>query len=222
MSYLGTSFHNFWARCGEANIHPDDLAYFHKEDLKTKIPKAPVFETNSYKPCPFDGPLHEARIVICLANPKYTEDVKNLSELLISQRSGEQHLPEYWAHFYEQTFGAEFQPHMGLIRKIASIVNICPYPSNNMDDRAVRFAAGLPSVWEAQKYLREVLIPRARTGNIYLIVLRKHQLWGVNDGLNTGTIKIVRGHELNGRVPRKIASDVLAWLTKKELIKISS
>jgi hypothetical protein len=81
-----------------------------------------------------------------------------------------------------------------------------------------RRAAGLPSVWQAQKYLREVLIPRAQTGNIYLVFMRKHFLWGITEGLTSPTLKVVRGRELQGSLPTDVGQEIHEWLLKKKLI----
>jgi hypothetical protein len=85
-----------------------------------------------------------------------------------------------------------------------------------MNDKEVRLAAGLPSVWAAQKHLREVLIPNARSGQIFLVVARKHQLWGVIEGCECETFKIARnraGHLAN------IGVEIGHWLRDKQGIE---
>jgi hypothetical protein len=101
---------------------------------------------------------------------------------------------------------------MDQIRQQVSLFNVCPYASTTMDGPEIRLASGLPSVWAAQKHLREVLIPLAKTGNIFLVVIRKHQLWGITEGFNSPNIAIVRGRELGGFIPKELGKEIRQWL----------
>jgi len=101
-------------------------------------------------------------------------------------------------------------------RKVVAIFNVCPYWSEEMGDREVRLAAGLPSVWAAQKHLREVLIKQALDGEIFLVVARKHQLWGVVEGLDCETLRLVRNR--TGSLAT-IGSEIGDWLSKKHGIR---
>jgi hypothetical protein len=95
-----------------------------------------------------------------------------------------------------------------------SVFNICPYASKDMSDVNWRVALCLPSVWMAQKHLREVLIPQALNGDIFLVIARAHQQWGVpywgkenpfkNENLR---IQTNRG----GFIDEKIAEDFKKW-----------
>jgi len=209
--YLGSDFHRFWARCGRHQIHPDDDAHL----------KHSPFD-HSVLPCPFDGPLEMAKVVICLANPKYDDDKDRqaLNALIMSMRSGEDVLPEMFADFYRRTTGP-----IGLeerrMRHLVSILNVCPYASKSMEGKEVRVASGLPSVWTAQKYLREVLMPRAQTGNIYLVVLRKLQLWGLTaDAEEVGNIRVVSGRELSGVMSQSLGEEIGLWLVRKGYVPL--
>lgn len=207
--YLGSEFHRYWARCN-GKTHPDDDIYlkdtpFSKEHL----------------PCPFDGPLEKARVVICLANPNYPDEVGQVDDynlVIQEQRSGEEDLPKAWDYYYEPRIAKPINAEMEQLRSIVSVFNVCPYASKKMDGLEQRIAAGLPSVWQAQKYLREVLIPRAQTGNVYLVFMRKHFLWGITEGLTRPTLKVVRGHELHGGLPIGVGQEIHEWLLKKKLI----
>ena len=80
----------------------------------------------------------------------------------------------------------------------------------------MRVAAGLPSVWQAQQYLREVLIPRAQTGNIYLVLMRKLQLWGVTSGIDiAGNMRVVSGREISAVMSRTLGAEIHQWLIHK-------
>lgn len=207
--YLGSDFHRFWARCGRHQIHPDDAAYL----------KHSPFD-HGVLPCPFDGPLNAAKVVICLANPSYGDvaDAADLNDLVMSMRSGEEALPEQFDDFYRRITKPIGLP-LDELRRVVSVFNVCPYPSARMADHAIRVAAGLPSVWHAQKFLREVLIPRAQTGNIYLLLIRKLQLWGVTDGADrVGHLKVVRDRAIDGVMPTTLGKEMGEWLVKKRYV----
>lgn len=204
--YLGSDFHRFWARSGNLNVHPDD---------KQKLDETRFL--GDVLPCPFDGPLDRAKVVVCLANPWYpdTRDPTSLNELIMSMRSGEEPLPDAFEHFYRRIFGPIGIP-VDKLRDVAAIFNACPYASETMEDGAVKNALGLESVWQAQKFLREVLIPRARNGNIYLIFIRALRLWGVNEKEPTiGTLRVVRNRAINGVMPEKLGQEIKDWLLNK-------
>ena len=204
--YLGSDFHRFWARCGRNELHPDDAAYLTHNPF-----------TEGVLPCPFDGPLERARVVICLANPNYTKikDKQALNTVLMSMRSGEEKLPEIFANFYSR-ITSPIKIDEAKKRELVAVLNICPYASDQMGDRLVRLAAGLPSVWQAQQYLREVLIPRAQTGNIYLVLMRKLQFWGVKSGIDiAGNMRVVSGREISAVMSRTLGAEIHQWLLYK-------
>lgn len=205
--YLGSNFHHFWARCGGRALHPDDEYVLGRQTLFTK----------EVLPCPFDGPLETARVIICLANPSYekVEDKVGLNQQILAMRSGEEKLPNLFMDFYRRITGP-IDLAEECMRKLVAVVNVCPYGSANMDEGMASLAAGLPSVWQAQQYLRDVLIPRAQTGNIYLLMLRKHQLWGVTKGLEQdGNFRVVRGRERNGVMSSALGQEIRNWLIHK-------
>lgn len=210
--YLGSDFHRYWARCGRQDKHPDDAAY---------LQDSPFF--HGVRPCPFDGPLDRAKVVICLANPSYgkVRDAEKLNQLVMSLRSGEEALPDEFDVFYRR-ITKSMGVSLGRLRHLVAILNVCPYASASMSDTAIRKAAGLPSVWQAQKFLREVLIPRAQTGNIYLILIRKLQLWGITQSLELdGNLRVVPDRAINGVMPVKLGTEIHEWLTKKGHLKES-
>lgn len=95
--YFGADFHSYLARGGRNEIHPDDVAYLAKDDSPFK---------HKILPCPFDGPLDKAKLIICLSNPSdgYTKDVKQLNKLVMEMRSGEESLPHIFDNFYSGIF----------------------------------------------------------------------------------------------------------------------
>ena len=204
--YLGSDFHRFWARCGRSDkVHPDDLPH---------LSKVPGLFTDKNPPCPFDGPLERARVVVCLANPNYPEG--EFSDLILDQRSGEDPLPEEWCYYYKRRIAKPIGLPMETLRTLVSVFNVCPYASQEMDDKAQRVVAGLPSVWQAQAYLRQVLIPRAQTGNIFLVILRKHRLWGVTASEPASpNLQIMRGSERSGAITTAVGEDIRRWLLKR-------
>lgn len=208
--YLGSDFHRYWARCGLQEKHPDDVAYLHNSPFVHEL-----------LPCPFDGPLENAKVVICLANPSHDKerDAAALNKLSLLMRSGEESLPSEYDDFYSRITKPIDLPLVKL-RTLVAVFNVCPYASESMKDEEIRRAAGLPSVWQAQKYLREVLIPRAQTGNIYLILIRKLYLWGISKGVEDyGLLRVIHGRAINGVMPELTGKEIQGWLIKKGYIQ---
>lgn len=206
--YLGSDFHRFWARCGQNKIHPDDAAYL----LEGSSPF-----NHRLLPCPFDGPLDKAKVVICLSNPSdgYTQEIEEVNRWVMEMRSGEESLPLIFDGFYKGICRPIRVPLEELRSKVA-VFNVCPYSSKELNANAVRKSLGLPSVWQAQQYLREVLIPRAQTGNIYLILIRKLSLWGVTEGVEkAGGLHVIRGRAINGVMPENVGQEIRQWLMRK-------
>lgn len=206
--YLGSDFHRYWARCGRKKIHPDDADYL--------VNGSSPFN-HELLPCPFDGPLDKAKVVICLANPSdgYADDNEAINKLVMEMRSGEEPLPSIFDKFYQPIFRPIGIP-LDEMRSMMAIFNVCPYTSSNMNATAERKAAGLPSVWQAQKYLREVLIPRAQTGNIHLILIRKLQLWGVTQGAEEqGGFRVVPDRAIGAVMSNRHGREIQGWLIKK-------
>ena len=104
---------------------------------------------------------------------------------------------------------------MEYARHWVSVFNVCPYSSQNMNGSETSLAAGLPSVWAAQRHLRDVLIPRALSGEIHLVFLRKHELWGVTEGWDSEHIHVVRGRELGGTIPEELGCRLQNWLGRE-------
>lgn len=211
LSYLGSPFHDFWSRCGDHQIHPEDQPFF-SFDKKRGIGQqlSCDFETDDYGPWPFDGALDEAKVVVCYANALFNDADKKHKELIRAQRSGNEDLPSPWDWYYQSRIATPMNVNIASLRRVVSIFNVCPYPSNRMLDKSIRFAAGLPSVWAAQKHLREVLIPKAQSGEIFLVFARKHQLWGVVEGFECPTIAFSRN--IGGYLGPVLGGAIQDWL----------
>lgn len=211
MSYLGSALETFWQACEDDLIHPLDAPFFdYDREMPATKQLASGFVTNRYGPWPFDGPLDTAKVVICYANPYYQKEDEQHRELIQSQRDGRSDLPEPWDRYYQPRIGAAFECSIAELRSTVAVFNVCPYPSLDMSDRATKFASGLPSVWAAQKHLREVLIPKAQAGNLFLVFARKHQLWGVIEGFSCETIAFSRNR--GGHLGPEMGQQIRHWL----------
>lgn len=217
------AFAHFWQRYwnepSQSHQHPLDEPFFNQTGPRGHYRSAAKFDF-SYHPCPFDGPLESAKVILCLANPKYSDlpgSETHKNQIIEGMRDGRSPLPHEWLPFYKKTLNSFIKEGLDEeeLRSNFAVLNICAYASENMNGPEVAHAAGLPSTWAAQNYLRSVLIPRAQqigqSNDVYLIFLRKHQLWGVTEGF-TGNIEIVRGRERGGVVPQETAKRVMKWL----------
>ena len=204
MSYLGTPFHKFWLKCVDEKIHPADKPFMKNlENPRGRFIRPPDFKF-SVPPCPFDGPLEKAKIIVCLANPNYLGLPGDISQIVLRQRTGTESLPREWDRWYEPKLSRPLGLTMDELREKTAILNLCPYESKYMEGPELSIAAGLRSVWEVQKYLREVLIPRALKKEIHLVFIRKHVLWGMTEGWEATNIHIERGQELSGVIPARL------------------
>ncbi|WP_143762880.1 hypothetical protein [Ramlibacter tataouinensis] len=174
--------------------------------------RAASFETSQYGPWPFDGPLDQAKVVICLGNPRYSPADAQHAALMERQRSGQEPLPKPWDSFYGPNIARPIDMKLDDLRRKVCVLNVCPYPSRRMEDTEVRFAAGLPSIWAAQKFLREVLLPRAESGELLLVLRRKHQLWGVHEGFAAPNIALVREPAISARLTDELGKRIKHWL----------
>lgn len=213
MSYLGSSLHEFWSKCGDNHIHPEDQPFFTQDDENKVTKLATAYQTKNYGPWPFDGPLDKALVVICYANPLFSINDIQYEKLIKAQRSGIEELPRQWDEYYQPRIGTALKLPMEKLRQHISIFNVCPYPSISMEGPAVRFASGLPSVWAAQKHLREVLIPKAMNEQIFLVLARKHQLWGVIEGFKSDNIAFSRNR--SGTLGQNLGGRIREWLGPK-------
>ncbi len=223
LSYLGSAFDEFWRQCEDDFVHPADKPFFEADKLLVgeKIGrftrKAANFQTKQFRPCPFDGPIGTAKLVLCLANPNYEGfDEADVKRAIEQQRKGAAELPKVWDKFYKEKIADPLGMTMDQVRNFTAVLNLCPYASSPfMQGDELRLAAGLPSVWQAQKFLREVLIPKAQKDELYLVITRKHQAWGIHEGFISKNIIVSRRNPMAGKIPIENAVEIRDWLVKK-------
>jgi hypothetical protein len=195
---------DFWSeiKTKEEFIHPQDKVFFNQNTDHQ-------FLLNHRPPGPFDGPLKTAKVVICYANPSFDETEKKHSKEIFDLLKGSSELPRYWDTWYEPRFRSIGIP-LDQLRNQLAVFNICPYPSQSMGHKEEKIASGLKSVWIAQKYLREVLIPKASRKEVFLVIARKHQLWGITNGIESANLKLNRNRI--GSLTEEIGLQIKHWL----------
>lgn len=214
-------FLDFWSRgraaaCYSGNdkqhfVHPDDDPFLGANPHSFQLTRPPG---------PINGPLLNAKVVICYGNPGYggrdqtAFSDKELQRKVMNQLTGDQKLPIDIPSFREW-----FEPrlkHIGNLDQITeeksvALLNVCPYASEAMTGEDIRLASGLPSVWAAQYLLRNYLLPRAHKGKVFLVIVRKHQLWGVIEGDQHHTLRLVRN--AGGYLGEKVGLEIQSWLS---------
>ncbi|CAG17999.1 hypothetical protein [Photobacterium profundum] len=187
----------FWREVTEDKsgryIHHEDesvlseLSHLVGDDLDFSFPPGPIF-----------GPLKTAKIVLCYANPGIDDlslDTIRRPEFqteLFDQLAGINNYPHHlsgWKEWFNQRANSLFDGDIELAGKHISVFNLIPYASVNMD-KVEKVANCLPSVWVAQNYLRSVLIPKAKSGDILLIMCRSGHLWGLKSAHGCDNILI--------------------------------
>ena len=194
----------FWAEATfgcPPYVHPADQALLYGARLKTD---ADSYLHLALLPEPYSGDLHNADIFILQANPGFdgseyaeqygSEEFRNRLIRSIEQKFEETAFP----HVY---FDTCFNGHAGyrswsarlrgiatdriLAKRIATL-DLFPYHSRKFIHHGSLLQ--LPSVAAMKRYVHEELVPRARRGEILLIVGRAHRLWSFapsdDDGQN--------------------------------------
>ncbi|MDB0051778.1 hypothetical protein N9F57_02715 [Gammaproteobacteria bacterium] len=203
------------------DVHKDDKRFISAKIEEEEKKKANIsFQFNGRVPSPWDGNLREAKIVICYANPASNDDHLVHRELMLEQLSGNAPLPTdipEWKDWYENKKFSTLQENFDRSDEIC-VFNLCPYASLNMSDVNWRVASCLPSIWWAQKHLREVLIPDALNEKIFLVIARAHQRWGIQhwgeiDSFREGNLRIQNGR--GGYIREDIACDFKKWKLRR-------
>ena len=198
----------------EKDVHKEDLSFL-KPKMSEERGAQLSFDFKGRIPSPWDGNLKSAKIVICYANPLSDIDDVNNKVQMLEQLSGSAPLPtniKPWNRWYKQKmFGR-----LGKFKNsnTISVFNLCPYASENMSDINWRTASCLPSVWWAQKHLREVLIPMALDKEIFLVIARAHKYWGIPswdniDLFKEGNLRIQTNR--GGFIQEDIVRDFMTW-----------
>lgn len=189
------SIFEFWQRLDKDSgyIHPDDAIILN--ELEKEYPMDFNF---NFPPGQYFGPLKTAKIVLCYANPGVdTPSLKAISdptnhEFLLKQLSGEENYPYQisgWYEWFSKVANSLFNGDIQLASSTIAIANLLPYASVNMD-KAEPIAQCLPSVWVMQNHLRNNLIPKAKNGEILLVMCRSNHLWGLRSCHNSENIII--------------------------------
>ncbi|EGQ8224942.1 hypothetical protein GUM54_17630 [Vibrio cholerae] len=173
--------------------------YIHPEDENVLIELSHLVENDmdfSFPPGPIFGPLKTAKIVLCYANPGIDDLSLNtiqdseFKDELFKQLTGVHKYPHHlagWNEWFSPRANSLFDGDIELACEYMSVFNLVPYASRNMD-KVEKIANCLPSVWIAQNYLRTVLIPKAKAGDILLIMCRSSHLWGLKSAHGSDNI----------------------------------
>lgn len=208
-------FFEYWHTCHKSlsTEHPND---------RVVLGELESIDVNEFEfalpPGPFFGPLKNAKIVLCYANPSRdskTSEVINSSDhlnQLFEQLDGLQPYPHKipgWDSWFRPVANSLFDGDVIAASNNISVFNLVPYASTNMD-RVKTFANCLPSVWAAQDYLRNTLIPKALQGDILLVMCRSSQLWGLRTPFGSEkNIVINRGARVG--FTKETKETVIAW-----------
>lgn len=208
----------YWENMKQATDykHPDDLIVLKEleDDIKGDI-------NFDFPPGPYWGPIKNAKIVLCYANPSInspsldTLKSKHNTVTLINQLKGTEKYPyelSGWREWFEQKANSLF-PDINKEQRLEqashqmAVINLIPYASKNMDNLA-SIANCLPSSWVAQQFLREHLIPKAKKGEILLIMCRSAHLWGLKS--SHGSDNIIISKARNG-FTTEVKDKALSW-----------
>jgi hypothetical protein len=213
-------FFDYWCACRIKGTfrHPNDNIVL--EELKLLIDGDFEYEL---PPGPYFGPLKTASIVLCYANPSVDEGSstviasKKLQEILFKQLDGDQPYPYNipgWDKWFRPVAKYLYAGDIEAAAKNIAVFNLIPYASVNMDK--VQFIANsIPSVWAAQSYLRDVLIPKAKNGKILLIMCRSSQYWGLRS--SHGSENIILNNVRSG-FTEETKAKVNDWRKKNGLL----
>lgn len=186
----------YWSLLGTASVHPDDRAHIDGGQFATTL--APV---------PWAGPLKTAKAYLLFLNPglstadeSYETDNAAFSRTLDANlRQGTQpyfYLREDFSdHSGHAWARATFGPDIGENRADRfCVVQLVPYHSKE-GAIARRIAPRLPSSNAVRRFVGDWLVPRARAGEIGLIVARSARLWKIDAAAETDTLIVYRGWE---------------------------
>jgi hypothetical protein len=185
----------FWSSLGGENIHPSDVSVLPSNQFETRL--APV---------PWAGPINTASVFILMLNPGLSpEDIPyesgrgafvnalrlNLSgdlPYLYFIRGYEEHPGHRWAR---GTFGWDLTTSDA--DKFCAL-QLVPYHSSG-GEVARKIASRLPSSLAVQQFVRHSVLPRARRGEIGLVVARSSALWGLTGEREDQNVLIYQGAE---------------------------
>jgi hypothetical protein len=207
---------DFWSRLPEGEtVHPDD------RDALEGGPHAFHFDL---PPAPVLGPLRTAPVVLCYGNPTYeayeAEFVHEPSRMarLARQRDGSQPYP-VWIPGWGDVLSArcrQLGQGVAELAQTVAILNVVAYSSERLGVNETAIARHLPSATVARNYLHEVLIPRARSEEIFLVVVRSHVLWGAVGLAESPTCRFPRNLALDGQLGT-LGTEIRDWLHQRKV-----
>lgn len=168
----------FWSSLGADTIHPSDISSLHANRFEHRL-----------VPLPWAGPINTASVFVLMLNPGLSpedipyensraEFVKALRQNLGGElpylyfvRGFEDHPGHRWAR---GTFGWDLNASDA---ENFCVLQLVAYHLIN-GDPARAIAGKLPSSLAIQKFVRQSVLPRARRGEVALIVARSSALWG--------------------------------------------
>jgi hypothetical protein len=190
--------------------------YVHPEDRKVLDRYPGVFNLN-VAPGPMNGRLLTAPVVACYLNPRcnnedlpcYADPVHGPS--LFEQMKGKSDYP-IWAEPWKKWF----VEHVGFGNKTAeqlasevAILNACAYASKD-SSRLDSIVPQLSSSWRAKRYLHEVLIPQAKRGERFIVVVWGNWHWGIETKSESDTIRV--DHSRGGKFSQQTKEAIAKWL----------
>ncbi len=208
------SLFEFWSRLPEGEtVHPDDRAVLEggPHGFHFDLPPAAVL-----------GPLRTAPVILCYGNPGHEQHNAELvrepsrNAQLARQIEGVDPYP-VWMPGWGEALAARCRQ-MGLGARGAR------EHRGNLQCRAVCLGAPrcgrdcdrarLPSAAVARAYLHEVLVPRARKEEIFLVVVRSHVLWGAVELEDSRTCKFSRRLAVEGKLG-VLGAEIRGWLDRR-------
>lgn len=188
----------YWQQLGSAKIHPQDVT-------TAGIDKF----ANDLMPVPWVGPIISAKVYFLYLNPGLDErdhefemnDSEFLQALksnllgsepyLYLQKRFRDHPGNVWAR---RIFGHDTTE--SLLHHFCAL-ELVPYHSKH-GNAARQISQKLPSSLLMQRYVREVIFPRAERNEVGLVVARSEKLWRLPQESGTASTVVYRGGECRG------------------------
>jgi hypothetical protein len=214
------SLFEFWSRVPNgATVHPDDRPVLDAgpHAFHFGLPALPVL-----------GRLKDAPVVLCYGNPGFAEhDARHADESgrrarLFRQSAGTDPYPAWMPGWGDLLAARCRQIGLGLedLASTVALFNVVPYASERLGVNETSIARHLASAAEARSYLHEVLVPRARREEIFLVVVHSHVLWGAVDMPDSHTCRFPRHLALDGKLG-VVGMEIRAWLDHRRLAAAS-
>jgi hypothetical protein len=214
------SLFEFWSRLAEgATVHPDDRAVLEggPHGFHFDLPPTPVL-----------GSLRTAPVVLCYGNSVHQEldaaEARNHSHRarLAWQVDGVDPYPTWMPSWSDLLAARCRQMALGLdeLARAVAILNVVPYASERLGVNETAIARHLASSAVARRYLHEVLVPRARSEEIFLVVVRSHVLWGAVGLEDSRTCRFSRHLAVEGKLG-VLGAEIRGWLDSRRLAAAS-